>query len=113
MSLPPANKETRKNVHELAIAFGLTSRSKGKGDARYTMLTKTSRTCVGRVDEWKIHNVVSRTGRKGARGDSFGEFGDEREKKGNRVPKHKEGDKVGAVSSMYTLISSRVSKPVP
>jgi hypothetical protein len=47
MSLPPANKETRKNVHEMTLAFGLKSVSRGKGNARYMTLIKTSRWCCG------------------------------------------------------------------
>ncbi|KAG6815705.1 hypothetical protein H0H87_012089, partial [Tephrocybe sp. NHM501043] len=41
MSLPPTTKETRKAIHEMALAFNLKSVSKGKGDARYTTLSKT------------------------------------------------------------------------
>ncbi|KXN82020.1 G-patch and R3H domain-containing protein C30B4.02c [Leucoagaricus sp. SymC.cos] len=85
MSLPPANKETRKNIHELAAAFNLKSASKGQGRARYTTLTKTSKTGEGRVDEFKVGKIARRaggmeSGRKGRGG----------------VPKHREGDKVGA-----------------
>jgi predicted RNA-binding protein Jag len=46
MSLPPANKETRKNIHDIATAFGLKSESRGKGNARYMMLIKKSRSRV-------------------------------------------------------------------
>lgn len=95
MSLPPANKETRKNVHELALAFGLNSQSKGKGNARYTTLSKTTRTGAYRTDEWKIAKIVRRAGGTGARGDTFGEF--DGAKRAPRVPKHREGDEVGAV----------------
>ncbi|PPQ97928.1 hypothetical protein CVT26_002973 [Gymnopilus dilepis] len=93
MSLPPTNKETRKNVHELAVAFGLKSVSKGKGDARYTTLSKTTRTGV-KVDEWKIAKIVRRGGGMGARGDSF--IYDKKGKGAPRgMPKQKEGDVVG------------------
>ena len=34
MSLPPAAKETRRKIHELADAFNLKSQSKGKGKER-------------------------------------------------------------------------------
>jgi hypothetical protein len=100
MSLPPANKETRKNVHELALAFGLKSVSKGKGDARYTTLMKTSRTGLGRIDEWKVDKVVRRAGGRGARGETFGEFEGRVDRRTGRggVPKQREGDEVGAVS---------------
>ncbi|KAJ3559296.1 hypothetical protein NP233_g11301 [Leucocoprinus birnbaumii] len=96
MSLPPANKETRKNVHELALTFGLKSISKGKGDARYTTLSKTSRSGIGRIDEWKVQKVLRRAGERGARGDLFGEFEDR--KKGRIVLKHREGDEVGGTA---------------
>lgn len=103
MSLPPTSKETRKNVHELAIAFGLKSVSKGKGEARYVTLSKTTRTGVGRVDERKVARVVKRAGGAGARGNDFGARGDyygngNGGKKGGpkgHVPKHREGEEVG------------------
>ena len=102
MSLPPTNKETRKNVHELAVAFRLKSLSKGKGDSRYITLTKTSRTGAG-VDEKKVAKIVRRSG--GAGGDrGGGEFvyrggtgGGGRGGGAGKVPKHKEGDEVGKV----------------
>jgi len=87
MLLPPVNKQTRKEIHELAAAFQLKSHSKGKGDARYMTLTKTLKTGVARVNEFKIRQVTSRFGGQG-----------------NQVPKHREGDQVGAVSSMYASI---------
>ncbi|TFK44066.1 hypothetical protein BDQ12DRAFT_672333 [Crucibulum laeve] len=92
MSLPPTNKETRKNIHEMAIAFGLKSVSKGKGDARYTTLTKTSRSGMG-VDEFKISKIVRRSGGAGSKGDQFMHS----DKRSTRivVPKHREGDEVG------------------
>ena len=94
MSLPPTNKETRKNIHEMAVAFNLNSLSKGNGDARYTTLSKTTRSGFG-VDEQKVAKIVRRSGGMGARGDSF-----IREKKGKgapSVPRHREGDEVGKV----------------
>ena len=98
MSLPPANKETRKNVHEMAMAFGLNSQSKGKGNARYTTLIKTSRSGIA-IDERKVARIVRRN-RSGS-GDG-GEFvGKNGSGKGGRVvvPKHREGDEVGKVCS--------------
>jgi R3H domain len=90
MSLPPANKETRKNVHEMAVAFGLNSQSKGNGNARYTTLIKTSRSGVT-IDERKVAKIVRSAG--------GGEFVRTAGKKGGRavVPKHKEGEEVGKV----------------
>lgn len=106
MSLPPTNKETRKNVHEMAVAFGLKSVSKGKGDARYTTLSKTTRTGVN-IDERKVAKIVRRSGGMGARGDSF-----IYDKKGKgpptRMPKHKEGEVVGQVRVVLHLILTRL-----
>lgn len=96
MSLPPTNKETRKNVHEMALAFQLKSISKGKGDARYTTLTKTTRTGI-EVDEAKVSRILRRGGGAGARGDSFYRGG--RNGRGSvKIPKQQEGDEVGKVS---------------
>uniref|UniRef100_D8QB07 G-patch domain-containing protein n=2 Tax=Schizophyllum commune (strain H4-8 / FGSC 9210) TaxID=578458 RepID=D8QB07_SCHCM len=104
MALPPANKETRKKVHELANAFGLKSESKGKGEARYTTLRRTSRTGYT-VDERKIGRIVRGAG---GHGGMFGSssFGGDREKgkrgKGGgapvRVPRHREGEEVGGTA---------------
>jgi hypothetical protein len=100
MSLPPTNKETRKNVHEMAVAFGLKSQSKGKGDARYTTLIKTSRSGVD-IDERKVAKIV----RRGARGGG-GEFSGSGGRKGGgtTAPKHKEGDEVGKACSLMFVI---------
>ena len=97
MSLPPTNKETRKNIHEMAIAFNLKSLSKGHGDARYTTLTKTTKSGAF-IDERKVEKIVRRSGGMGARGDSF-----IYDKKGKGrgapvvMPRHREGEEVGKV----------------
>ncbi|PPQ80205.1 hypothetical protein CVT25_003558 [Psilocybe cyanescens] len=100
MSLPPTNKETRKNIHEMAVAFNLKSLSKGKGDSRYTTLSKTSRTGLA-VDERKVAKIVRRSGGMGARGDSF-----IYDKKGKGppavIPRHREGDEVGKAAPKLT-----------
>ncbi|KAI0633502.1 hypothetical protein C8Q77DRAFT_1209507 [Trametes polyzona] len=57
MSLPPADKETRKRVHELAGAFNLKSQSKGSGQTRYTTLIKTSKSGIG-INERKIRRIL-------------------------------------------------------
>jgi hypothetical protein len=106
MSLPPTNKETRKNVHELAAAFGLKSFSKGKGDSRYITLTKTTRTGWG-VDEKKVAKIVRRAGDRGGGGGGAGEFVFRGKGRGAGagkvpVPKHKEGDEVGKVGYCYS-----------
>ncbi|KAF7297523.1 hypothetical protein MIND_00986500 [Mycena indigotica] len=91
MSLPPTDKATRASVHELANAFGLKSVSKGKGMARYTTLTKTTRTGI-RVDEKKIGWICRRGG---ARGASFVNVQGADKGKGPAMPRHKDGDEVG------------------
>lgn len=94
MSLPPTDKATRKNIHEMAIAFNLKSVSKGKGDARYTTLTKTTRTGLG-VNEGKVAKIARRgaTGRGGAAFVS----GDKGKGRAAPMPRHKDGDEVGKV----------------
>ncbi|KAL0068343.1 squalene synthetase-like protein [Marasmius tenuissimus] len=102
MSLPPTNKETRKMVHELAQAFNLKSVSKGKGDGRYTTLTKTTRSAFGVVNEKKVGRVV-RQGR--ARGIQFADGEEWTGKGGNgggKMPKHREGDEVGKAAPKLT-----------
>ncbi|KAG1751253.1 uncharacterized protein EDB91DRAFT_1104286 [Suillus paluster] len=76
MVLPPMDKMSRKQVHELANAFNLKSHSKGKGDRRYITLTKATRTRF--ADERKVKNVMKRHG---------GGF--------DTMPRHKDGDEVG------------------
>lgn len=93
MSLPPADKATRKSVHELAIAFNLKSVSKGKGEARYTTLTKTTRTGFG-VNEKKVGQIMRRGS---GRGYEFVDGGKGDWKKGGGGPRHREGDVVGEV----------------
>ncbi|KAF7357984.1 hypothetical protein MVEN_00845400 [Mycena venus] len=95
MALPPSDKETRKNVHELALAFGLKSVSKGKGEARYTTLTKTTRSGI-RVDEGKVAKVVRRAA-GGRGGGAFVKYdgGDKGKGRVAAMPRHKDGDEVG------------------
>lgn len=57
ISLPPANKQTRALIHELATAFNLKSESKGKGDARYTTLKKTSKSGLN-INEGKVKKIM-------------------------------------------------------
>ncbi|KAG6818613.1 hypothetical protein H0H93_003443 [Arthromyces matolae] len=97
MSLPPTDKETRKNVHEMALAFNLKSVSKGKGDARYTTLSKTTRTGLF-VDEKKVAKIVRRS--MGGGGYMYGgEFRGSNTRGGRggavSMPRHKEGEEVG------------------
>ncbi|KAF9526875.1 hypothetical protein CPB83DRAFT_908087 [Crepidotus variabilis] len=98
MSLPPTNKHTRKNIHEMALAFNLKSVSKGQGDARYTTLTKTTRSGFG-PDERKIAKIMRRSGGPGALGNEFIYEGKGR---GGPMPKHREGDEVGGAAPKLT-----------
>ena len=90
MELPPADKSMRQKLHRIANAFNLKSVSSGKEGARYTTLTKTSRTGV-RVDERTIARIV------GDGGNSFLNHNSRSEKgKGvGRASRHREGDVVG------------------
>lgn len=90
MALPPAGKETRKLVHEMATAFNLKSKSNGHGDARYTILTRTSRSGL-RVDEAKAARIMRRS--------NGGEFirNDRKGKGKSGPPRQKEGEEVGKV----------------
>ncbi|KAE9396212.1 hypothetical protein BT96DRAFT_1021482 [Gymnopus androsaceus JB14] len=92
MSLPPAKRQTRKDVHELANAFGLKSQSRGKGDSRYTTLTKTTMTGV-RVNQKKVAKIV----RRGGGGELVGgsDIWKKHAERSKGMPRHKEGDEVG------------------
>ncbi|KAF9455336.1 hypothetical protein BDZ94DRAFT_1278370, partial [Collybia nuda] len=93
MSLPPTNKTTRKSIHEMALAFNLKSQSKGKGDSRYTTLSKTTRSGYG-INEQKITKLVRRNGAWG--GEFTGSSGGRDRGQGRPiVPKHRDGDEVG------------------
>lgn len=101
MALPPTDKATRKNIHDLALAFNMKSISKGKGDARYTTLTKTWRSGLD-VDENKVAKIVRR--RNFSREDSF--VNGKKGKKGRmgaqaHVPRHREGEEVGKVRAFF------------
>ncbi|KAI0674881.1 hypothetical protein C8Q78DRAFT_1135938 [Trametes maxima] len=92
MSLPPADKETRKQVHELAGAFNLKSQSKGNGAGRYTTLIKTSMSGVG-INERKIRRILKQA-TNGAWEGPDGGYGKGRAK-ATSLAKHREGEEVG------------------
>ncbi|CDO76051.1 hypothetical protein BN946_scf184696.g3 [Trametes cinnabarina] len=94
MSLPPADKETRKRVHELATAFNLKSQSKGSGDSRYTTLTKTSRSGIG-INERKIRRILKQATNGAWEGPETGKSG---RSKAMSLAKHREGEEVGKAS---------------
>jgi R3H domain len=74
--LPPMDKQIRANVHKLANAFNLKSKSQGKGNGRFTTLFRTSKTGI-LIKEWKIEKLVNGTTQR------------------KRIARHKEGDEVG------------------
>lgn len=94
MALPPMEKEDRKMVHELAAAFNLKSQSKGKGQGRYTTLSKTTRSGVG-VNVKKVDKIV-----RNGRGDWSGK---DKGKTRFLTPKNKEGDEVGKVRLFHSV----------
>ncbi|KAJ4480878.1 hypothetical protein J3R30DRAFT_3287258 [Lentinula aciculospora] len=99
MSLPPANKQTRKDIHELAAAFNLKSLSKGKGEARYTTLTKSTMSGI-RVNQKKVAKIVRRSGGLADDAEFVGGLDlwkkyAERSRVNKSTPKHSEGDEVG------------------
>jgi hypothetical protein len=118
MALPPTDKATRKNIHDLAVAFNMKSISKGHGDARYTTLTKTKRSGLD-VDENRVAKIVRRKNYPREK-DLFvkkrgktrrGEDSFDQDKKGKKsrtgaqahVPRHREGDEVGKVKKPFIV----------
>lgn len=90
MVLPPADKATRKRIHELAAAFNLKSQSKGKGNERYTSLIKKTKTGAVGVNEKKIRRVMREAGIFG-----WESSGPHKHTKGVSLAKHQEGEEVG------------------
>ncbi|KAI0088089.1 hypothetical protein BDY19DRAFT_994500 [Irpex rosettiformis] len=88
MSLPPCDKDTRRKIHEMAIAFNLKSFSKGKGTTRYITLTKTSYTGT-KINEKKVKRIMREDdgdwGRPGKRGKT----------QATSLATHREGEEVG------------------
>ncbi|KAI9654902.1 MAG: hypothetical protein M1831_005271 [Alyxoria varia] len=60
--LPAMDKEERKLIHELAHAFGIQSKSAGKGQDRFPVLQRTRRT--GRFDGDKFDKLAGRLARR-------------------------------------------------
>ncbi|KZV77400.1 hypothetical protein PENSPDRAFT_741035 [Peniophora sp. CONT] len=110
MALPPMEKHARKIVHELATAFGLKSKSVGKGGGRYTSLVKTTRTGTGRVNEGKVRAIVKRSGGVvtvvggGGGGKGGGRGGTVRPKEGEEVGKA--ARKIGQSNIGFKMLSS-------
>jgi len=60
LPLPPMGREMRKSVHELAEAFKLKSKSRGKDAGRFTTLIKTTLSGVT-VNEKKVTQILGRS----------------------------------------------------
>ncbi|KAL6301264.1 hypothetical protein BKA93DRAFT_471941 [Sparassis latifolia] len=88
MALLPADKATRMRIHELALAFNLKSLSKGKGNARYTTLIRTSRSGIG-INKKKIARILRADG---TGWDTPGRGG---KNAAASLAKHREGEEVG------------------
>ncbi|KZT22544.1 hypothetical protein NEOLEDRAFT_1071244 [Neolentinus lepideus HHB14362 ss-1] len=93
MVLPPCDKGTRKTVHELAVAFNLSSKSKGSEANRYITLAKTTKTGPY-VNEKKVKKIMRRFKSDYGAGDSWGVPGSKGKSQAH-LPKHREGDEVG------------------
>lgn len=93
MALPPAKKDTRKKVHELATAFNLKSQSKGPEHNRYITLIKTTRSGIA-INEKKVGRVLRSVDPSWEGPDRNGRV------KVSFLAKHKEGEEVGKVCSI-------------
>lgn len=93
MTLPPADRHIRKNVHALANAFNLLSVSKGRGIGRYTTLEKTTRSGIN-INEKKVNAIVKSFSKKW-----IGPLDRDKGRNGKVVSlaKHREGEEVGKV----------------
>jgi hypothetical protein len=103
LSLPPMEAYRRATIHQAASVFGVTSRSRGDGEDRFTILAKTKRTKTYTDAEFDFEiqrkgfikrlrgPLMSKKGPKPAKASTF--------RSGNRLrPQvgYQDGDKVGA-----------------
>ncbi|SNX82293.1 uncharacterized protein MEPE_00999 [Melanopsichium pennsylvanicum] len=110
MRCQPMDKFARAEVHALAAAYGLGSKSKGKGKDRFPTLIKTSKSGLN-VDYRKVKRIVYSNagatfgndagrsdfkdkGRKN-KNDRFGGAGGKYGVGGGTVPKNRDGEEVG------------------
>jgi hypothetical protein len=93
LPFPPMNQKMRKSVHELALAFKLESKSRGKGAERFTTLTKKAISGMN-VDEKKIAKILG----KSSSSPTYATHEGGREKgKGKVKTRPRDGDVVGEV----------------
>lgn len=69
MKLPPMDNKSRKQIHMLADAYGLKSKSTGKGVGRHIMLLKTGRT--GQNVDYGVVNKAAKACDKGGIGNFY------------------------------------------
>lgn len=107
LALPPMESSRRATIHQVAAFFNLSSRSRGDGMDRFTVLSKTSRTRTYTDDEFEIA-IQKRNFQKRLRGPLYsqggggrpGRFSMFKHKQGGVPSKpkvgYKDGDTVGA-----------------
>ncbi|CAN9125282.1 unnamed protein product [Alternaria alternata] len=89
LSLPPMEAYRRATVHQAASFFNLNSRSRGDGNDRFTILSKTNRTRIYTDDEFDI--AIAKKGfQKRLKGPLYSQGGGGRPGKFSTV-KHKQG----------------------
>lgn len=117
MALPPMEKRSRAQVHMLADAYSIKSKSRGSGRSRFITLIKTKHSGV-QVDTRKVARIISgrgeasfgvTMGKGGKKGKSVGGAG---KGAGSSVAANKDGaevgwgaDKIGADNIGHQLLS--------
>lgn len=99
LSLPPMSSYMRKLAHELAHAFNLKSKSEGKGAARFTKVTKTTRSGTW-IDEGKVARILGKPPPP-----SSAAYGKGKGKAGGKIDKirPRDGEVVGGVRFLTML----------
>ncbi|USP73305.1 hypothetical protein yc1106_00579 [Curvularia clavata] len=89
LALPPMESSRRATIHQVAAFFNLSSRSRGDGMDRFTVLSKTSRTHTYTDDEFDIA-IQKRNFHKRLRGPLYSQGGGGRSGRFSTI-KHKQG----------------------
>lgn len=106
LSLPPMDKKYRKLVHDTANKLFLGSISKGRGDSRFPILTKTVRTpnfdstSITKFDRLISGNGVMRRLEKGGKGRNYqkGQSAAPGHRGGTKAASFMDGDVVGGTA---------------
>lgn len=115
LALPPMDKRSRAQVHMLADAYSIKSKSRGGGRHRFITLIKTSRSGIS-VDTRKVHRILSGHGDAsfggGKKGKSKGKSGAKSGGGAMNLLRNVEGadvggdaDKIGAENIGHRLLS--------